>query len=108
MLAADERVHLVGIGGAGMRAIAKVLLEMGCRVSGSDIELNEGTRALAALGAVVYQGHRGEQIKGADRLVVSTAITADNPEVVAARAQGVPIHHRSEILAAILNQREGI
>lgn len=108
MLRAGERVHLVGIGGAGMSAIAKVLLEMGCRVSGSDIELTDATNRLAELGAVVHQGHRAEQIEDVHRVVVSTATAANNPEVEAARQRGLPIQHRSEILAALLNDRDGI
>ncbi|MDI3280217.1 MAG: Mur ligase domain-containing protein, partial [Bacillota bacterium] len=102
------RVHMVGIGGAGMSSIAKVLLEMGVRVSGSDLRESEVVRRLRELGAEISVGHRPENVQGADLVVVSTAITPENPEVVAARAAGLPVWHRSEMLARLFNERYGI
>lgn len=104
-----KKVHMVGIGGAGMAAIAKVLLEMGCQVSGSDLASTDVTKGLAALGAQVAEGHCSENVKGdTDVCVVSTAIKPDNPEVLAARAAGIPVWHRSQMLAEIMNSRVGI
>jgi UDP-N-acetylmuramate--alanine ligase len=84
-------VHLVGIGGAGLSAIARVLMEMGCRVSGSDQAASALTAALAEEGATVYVGHRAEQVSGADLLVVSSAIPAHNVELRAAQARNIHI-----------------
>ena len=93
-------VHIVGIGGIGMSAIARVLLERGgYRVSGSDRSLSEVGRALARLGAQVYDGHRAGQIGDADVLFVSSAIPGDNVEVQAARARGIPVVARPQVLA---------
>ncbi len=96
-----RRIHIVGIGGAGMRAIATVLVAMGHRVSGSDMKPSAGLDRLRALGVEVHVGHRGEQVGDADLVAVSTAIPASNPEVVAAHDGGVPVLRRAEILAAI-------
>ena len=80
------QIHFVGIGGSGMSGIAEVLMNLGYRVSGSDIANSPATRRLAALGARVALGHDAANIEGADCVVTSTAVQADNPEVVAARA----------------------
>lgn len=103
-----DRVHMVGIGGAGMAAIARVLLEMGTQVSGSDLVASEATEVLSALGARVYIGHRSDHVADADVVVFSTAIGPDNPELAAARAAGIPMLHRSDMLAEIMNVRRGI
>jgi UDP-N-acetylmuramate--alanine ligase len=104
----NARVHLVGIGGIGLSAIAKVLLEEGHRVSGSDLKLSPITDGLVRLGAKVYKGHRVENVGDADLVVASSAVPADNPEVVAARAQGVPVVKRDWMLGRMMKGRFGI
>jgi UDP-N-acetylmuramate--alanine ligase len=99
------RVHLVGIGGSGLSAIARVLMEMGCRVSGSDRAASALTAALADEGATVYVGHRAEQVTGADVLVVSSAIPAHNVELQAARAQGITVLKRADFLGEMMAGR---
>lgn len=101
-------VHMIGIGGSGMSPIAKVLLEMGHRVSGSDLKGSSTTLNLEALGARIELGHRPENVRGADLVVVSTAIAETNPELQAARDQNIPVVHRSDMLAALMNERCGI
>ncbi|WP_370248663.1 UDP-N-acetylmuramate--L-alanine ligase [Nocardioides sp.] len=96
-------VHLVGIGGAGLSGIARLLLARGVRVSGSDGADSPTLAALAALGARVHVGHDAAHIAGADTLVVSTAVPEDNPEVVAARAAGLRILPRSAALVAVMS-----
>jgi len=91
-----------------MAAIAKVLLAMGTVVSGSDLAAGEATKELEQCGARVYIGHRAEQIGPAEVVVVSTAIGPDNPEVLAARAAGIPVLHRSEMLAEIMHAKKGL
>ena len=103
-----QHVHFVGIGGYGMSAIARVLLDLGYKVTGSDVALNELVKKLGARGAIVHIGHSAAHIEGADILVYSTSIPKDNPEVVAARAKGIPVLHRSQMLARILNERTGV
>ena len=102
------RVYLIGIGGIGLSAIAKVLLEEGCRVSGSDLKLSPITDALAARGATVYQGHRAENVGDAELVIVSSAIPADNPETAAARARGIPVVKRDWMLGRMMEDRFGI
>ena len=80
-----KRVHFVGIGGAGMSGIAEVLATQGYRVTGSDLAVTAVTRRLAGLGIDVATGHAAANVAGADAVVISTAVAADNPEVVAAR-----------------------
>ncbi|MDI6870275.1 MAG: UDP-N-acetylmuramate--L-alanine ligase [Bacillota bacterium] len=99
---------MIGIGGSGMSPIAKVLLEMGHRVSGSDLKGSSTTLNLEAMGARISLGHRPENVEGADLVVVSTAIAEGNPELVAARERGLPVVHRSDMLAALMNERYGI
>jgi UDP-N-acetylmuramate--alanine ligase len=103
-----RRVHFVGIGGVGMSGIAEVLCTLGYTVSGSDQGDSAATRRLAGMGARVYRGHAAEQIEGVDVVVVSSAIKPDNPELVAARAQRVPIVPRAEMLAELMRFRRGI
>ena len=84
-------IHLLGIGGAGMSAIAWVLLGLGYRVSGSDMRSSDLTAALAKAGATIFSGHAAENLRAARLLVVSSAVPADNPEWVAAREAGIPV-----------------
>ena len=97
-----KRVHFVGIGGAGMSGIARVLLARGTTVSGSDAKNSLAIAALRALGADVHVGHDAAHVAGADVVVVSTAIRETNPELVAARSAGIPVQRRAEALAELL------
>ncbi len=103
-----KRVHFVGIGGAGMSGIAEVLLTQGYEVSGSDVALSATTRRLSGLGAHIATGHDARNVAGADVVVVSTAVAADNPEVVAARERGVPVVPRALMLAELMRLKQGI
>ncbi len=103
-----QHVHFVGIGGYGMSAIARVLLDLGIKVTGSDVAMNELAKKLKARGAVVMLGHDAKHVEGADLVVYSTSIPKDNPEIVEAKAKGIPVLHRSKMLARILNERTGI
>ena len=103
-----RRIHFVGMGGVGMAGIAEVLLNLGYQVSGSDVRDNAALQRLAALGAVVVLGHGADRVAGADVVVVSSAIGADNPEVAAARAQGTPVIPRAQMLAELMRFRYGI
>lgn len=107
-LATPKSIHIVGIGGAGMRAIARILLAMGHRVSGSDRASSKFVTELEELGATVFVGHSAEQCADADFLTRSTAVPDDNPEVAAARADGIAVYARAEILAAITMVRPAI
>ena len=102
------RVHFVGIGGAGMSGIARVLLARGARVSGSDAKSSRTTAALTALGARVHLGHAASHVDDADTVVVSTAIRPDNPELVAARERGLRVLLRAEALATLMAGRRGV
>lgn len=103
-----QHIHMIGIGGVGMSCIARVLLQMGHQVSGSDLKDSETLQQLQVAGATVYVGHDPSQVKDADTVVVSSAIPPDNPEVQEALARGIPVVHRSRMLAQLLNEREGI
>ena len=103
-----RRIHFVGIGGAGMCGIAEVLHNQGYDVSGSDLKAGAVTDRLAGLGIQIAIGHRAENSADADVVVVSTAVTNDNPEVKAARDRRVPIVPRAEMLAEIMRYRHGI
>lgn len=94
-------VHIVGIGGAGMSAVARMLLSLGVAVSGSDARDSDELRALEALGARVHVGHDGAHLVGVDTLVVSSAIRDANPELAAARVRGLRVLHRAQALAAL-------
>ena len=108
-----RRIHVVGVGGSGMRAIAEVLVGMGHRVSGSDLQPSPGLDRLAGLGVEVFVGHDAANLGPVDALsglpvdlvAISTAVPADNPEVVAARAFSIPVVPRSQVLAAICGER---
>ena len=103
-----KRIHFIGIGGAGMGGIAEVLLNLGYDVSGSDLADNAVTRHLSGLGARIHRGHSPTQVTGADVVVTSTAVRADNPELLAARNARVPIVPRAEMLAELMRFRYGI
>ena len=103
-----KHVHFVGIGGAGMSGIAEVLATLRYRVSGSDLAESAATRRLAALGVDIAIGHRAANAEGADAVVVSTAVGSDNPEVLAARARGIPVVPRARLLPELLGQKQGI
>lgn len=104
----DSVVHLVGIGGAGMSAIATVLLEMGYPVEGSDLKESANVRRLRDLGAAVGLGHRAENLGEARLVVKSSAIRADNPELLEAVMRGIPVLDRAQMLAAIMETRKGV
>jgi UDP-N-acetylmuramate--alanine ligase len=103
-----KRVHFVGIGGAGMSGIAEVLVTQGYLVSGSDLASSAVTRRLERLGASIAIGHAEANVAKADVVVVSTAVAADNPEVVAARERGVPVVPRALMLAELMRLKQGI
>ena len=103
-----KRIHFVGIGGAGMSGIAEVLATQGYQVSGSDLAASAVTRRLATLGVTVAIGHQAANIAGADAVVVSTAVAADNPEVMAARDKGIPVVPRALMLAELMRLKQGI
>ena len=103
-----KNIHFVGIGGSGMSGIAEVLLNLGYGVSGSDLASNAASRRLAELGARIYLGHAPGHVDGADAIVNSTAVTPDNPEVIAARARQLPIVPRAVMLAELMRLKSGI
>ncbi|VVE45430.1 UDP-N-acetylmuramate--L-alanine ligase [Pandoraea anhela] len=103
-----KHIHFVGIGGSGMSGIAEVLLNLGYQVSGSDLGDNAVTQRLASLGAHIARGHAAQNIEGADAIVVSTAITADNPELLAGRARQIPIVPRALMLAELMRLKQGV
>ena len=103
-----RRIHMVGIGGSGMSGIAEVLLNLGYEVFGSDMADSPVVRRLRELGATIGIGHAAENVVNAHVLVKSTAVREDNPEVMAAREQGIPIIPRAEMLAELMRLRTGI
>ena len=103
-----KHIHFVGIGGSGMSGIAEVLLNLGYRVSGSDLADTPVTRRLAALGATIVLGHAAENSAGADCIVVSSAVRSDNPEITTARSRRVPVVPRSLMLAELMKLKQGI
>jgi UDP-N-acetylmuramate--alanine ligase len=105
---AVKHIHFVGIGGAGMSGIAEVLLTLGYKVSGSDVANNAATKRLRQLGASISLDHAAEHIDGADAVVVSTAVSPSNPEVLAARARRVPVVPRAVMLAELMRLKQGI
>src|ERR1700684_4081413 len=108
MFAKIQQIHLVGIGGCGMSGIAEVLLNLGYKVSGSDLKSSAVTQRLAGLGAAVFEGHRAENIAGAEVVVTSSAIAAENPEVLEAHKLHVPVIQRAEMLAELMRLKYGI
>ncbi len=103
-----KHIHFVGIGGSGMSGIAEVLLNLDYEVSGSDLSANAATERLLAQGARITVGHDAANVRGADAVVVSTAVRPDNPEVVAARASRVPVVPRALMLAELMRLKQGV
>ncbi len=103
-----QQLHFVGIGGSGMSGIAEVLLNLGYRVSGSDLKRTAVTDRLVALGARVAEGHAAEQVGDAHVVVTSTAVQRDNPEVQEARRRGIPVIPRAEMLAELMRLKYGV
>src|SRR5512139_730409 len=103
-----KRIHFVGIGGSGMSGIAEVLLNLGYKVSGSDLAASAVTERLVGLGASVVLGHEAENVVSADVVVVSSAVRPDNPEVVAARTRRIPVVPRALMLAELMRLKQGI
>jgi UDP-N-acetylmuramate--alanine ligase len=103
-----DNVHLVGVGGAGMSGIARILLARGATVSGSDAKESTALAALRALGATIHVGHDAEHVGGAGVVVASSAIRATNPELVAARERGIPVLPRAQALAELMAGRTGV
>jgi len=108
MFAKIQRVHFVGIGGIGMSGIAEVLLNLGYKVSGSDLRLSPVTSRLADMGAEVFAEHSPDNISGADVVIVSSAVKGDNPEVAAAHERHIPVIQRAEMLAELMRLKYGI
>jgi UDP-N-acetylmuramate--alanine ligase len=108
LFAKIQRVHFVGIGGIGMSGIAEVLLNLGYKVYGSDLKPSAVTQRLASLGAVIFEGHRAENVSGAEVVVISSAVRPDNPEVAAAHAAHIPVIPRAEMLAELMRLKYGI
>jgi len=108
MFAKIQRIHFVGIGGIGMSGIAEVLLNLGYKVSGSDLKASAITHRLAGMGAITFEGHRAENLAGAEVVVTSSAIARDNPEVAAAHASHIPVIPRAEMLAELMRLKYGI
>jgi UDP-N-acetylmuramate--alanine ligase len=103
-----QRIHLVGIGGSGMSGIAEVLLSTGYAVSGSDLKLSPVTERLRQLGAAIYEGHQPENVRGAHVVVISSAVHAENIEVVEAHRLKIPVIPRAEMLAELMRLKYGI
>jgi UDP-N-acetylmuramate--alanine ligase len=108
MFAKIERVHFVGIGGIGMSGIAELLLNLGYKVSGSDLKTSALTQRLSGLGAAIFEGHRPGNIGGADVVVTSSAVAEDNPEVLEARKLHIAVIPRAEMLAELMRLKYGI
>ncbi len=108
MYGRTHRIHFVGIGGVGMSGIAEVLLNLGYQVSGSDLRAGESTERLVRLGGRVFHGHAAANVEGAQVVVYSTAVKPDNPEVAAARAQGIPVIPRADMLAELMRMKYGV
>ncbi|MEY4625868.1 MAG: UDP-N-acetylmuramate--alanine ligase [Pseudomonadota bacterium] len=103
-----HQIHFVGIGGAGMSGIAEVLLNLGYRVSGSDMAESSTTKRLRECGAEIFIGHSEKNVGSAEAVVISTAVTGDNPEVLAARAARIPIVPRAVMLGELMRLKQGI
>ena len=103
-----RQLHFVGIGGSGMNGIAQVMLNLGYRVSGSDLKMNAVTQSLAEQGAVIHAGHAAAHIEGADAVIISSAVKENNPEVAAARDKRIPVVPRAEMLAELMRFHYGI
>ncbi len=100
-----QRIHFVGIGGIGMSGIAEVLLNLGYSISGSDLMESDTTQRLSSMGARIHYGHRESNLETADVVVTSTAVKADNPEVLEAHRRNIPVIPRAEMLAELLKMK---
>ena len=103
-----SHIHFIGIGGSGLSAIARLLLESGYVVSGSDRALTPFADEVRKAGAAVYVGHHPRNIAGADSIVMSSAVSADNPEVVAAKHANIPVYKRADFLGQLMADKKGI
>ena len=103
-----EKIHFVGIGGIGMSGIAEVLLNLGYKVSGSDLRESDTTERLRGLGGEICIGHAAENLTNVDVVVTSTAVQGDNPEVIEAKRRMVPVIPRAEMLAELMRMKYGI
>ena len=101
-------IHFVGIGGIGMSGIAELLLNLGYKVSGSDLKSSEITARLNGLGGIIFEGHAADRIQGADVVVISSAVRPANPEVVAARRLSIPVIPRAEMLAELMRLKYSV
>jgi UDP-N-acetylmuramate--alanine ligase len=109
MFSSIKKIHFVGIGGIGMSGIAEILIDQGFKVSGSDRAFSEVTERLQSLGAIVYEGHRAENIANdVDTLVYSSAVGMENPEIIEAQRRKIPIVRRAEMLAEVMRLKYGI
>ena len=108
MFATSQHAHFIGIGGIGMSGIAEILLNLGMKVSGSDLKRSAVTDRLAQLGATVYEGHNAANVAGATVVVTSSAVHAKNPEVLEAQARKIPVIQRAEMLAELMRLKYGI
>jgi UDP-N-acetylmuramate--alanine ligase len=108
MFATSQHAHFIGIGGIGMSGIAEILLNLGMKVSGSDLKRSAVTDRLAALGATIYEGHNAANVAGATVVVTSSAVNARNPEVLEAHARKIPVIQRAEMLAELMRLKYGI
>lgn len=103
-----KHIHFVGIGGIGMSGIAELLINLGYEVSGSDLKDSPMTRRLAALSGLVFKGHKGEHIEGADVVVYSSAVSSENPEIQEAKKRSIPVIPRAEMLAELMRLKYGV
>src|SRR5215813_9940471 len=103
-----QHIHFVGVGGIGMSGIAEVLLNLGYHISGSDAKLSQITERLSGLGAKIFEGHTADNIDSAQVVVTSTAVRADNPEVIEATRRQIPVIPRAEMLAELMRLKYGI
>ena len=103
-----KKIHFIGIGGSGMNGIAEVLVNMGYKVTGSDLSDSDTTRRLASIGATVFIGHKAENVAGSHCVVYSSAVKKDNPEMVEAASRQIPVIPRAEMLAELMRMKYGI
>jgi len=108
MFRKTQHIHLVGIGGAGMSGIAEVLLTLGYKVSGSDLQASDTTRRLEELGGRIFIGHQAPNIGESQVVVISSAVSTQNPEVLAAKAKQIPVIPRAEMLAELMRLKFGV
>ena len=108
MFATSQHAHFIGIGGIGMSGIAEIMLNLGMKVSGSDLKRSAVTDRLAQLGATIYEGHNAANVAGATVIVTSSAVNASNPEVLEAQAKKIPVIQRAEMLAELMRLKYGI